>query len=964
MKGNIKIGIATLLVLLMALSTAGTASAASKSLTSGNVTIDFLNAKSTDTQEVTYDYGDTIKLDLVYPADSDSTQWLDIKDRDNANDRIKRYSLSTTGVDDISIPLSTYDPATNFTFHLYTSKNGGETVNTSDPSTLDGTTSPWLIYCEVVEPQISLSIDNPSVTVAKGDNVKFEGTITAPSYNWTLTGPYDKSAYFEWVASNSTAQGTLASDGESTYVSAKDHDIDVTIPTGVLLDAGGSTGTWEFEVWHEDDPDASASIEFKLAGVSVSAVTNKDTIQKGDSLTISGTTNIAETDSTYDQNQHGSNKVFIAVYNDTSAEEDNFVAGFWDNVDEDGTFSKDILFKLEWEADTTYQIDVIPMTIWNTSMYGSNPSSFSDVENRDWALNYDDTANYSVYYDDESLYVDVEEPEVKFQMDDLTFTRGESDISFKGTSSLPAGSSVYIPKSDLEDFVETTSWDSLPGTTKGALKAMVGTDGTWETKDVNVKDKASLGTYKIEAQIFDENDDKLNDDSVSIRIVKQELDASIDKTSVTKGGEITINGSTSVGSVFIFASETWLFDQEVTENPTETNYTDLSLGNDYEVPVDDDTFSKKLDVNTSADTGSYMLYVYAPSTTEYLNRAEDPQKIFSLTINDVAFTEVPETIKMVQGESKDLEFKVPESADNNVYVEFTFTGAGMKIDAKEYSQEFYQEPDDGVVELTLNPFWYDASDDQLTSDYRASGLTPQPSCKNGDWENLYLLPVGTYALEAELFYDATGDSIEEVKVPVQIIQPTLSVDMPSEVSLGDSLDITVETNRDDNYDGIYVVLDRGLTPVPQKVNTDENGTAIASFETLGLGMGSYKIYIRDTMNTISCDDEGIEDFYDWDPALEKSDWASDDMYTVKTVSVVQEAVTTPTPTPTEQPTETPTETPTEVPTEQPTETPTEVPTTPPTTATPTPTEGPETPGFEVFFAVAGLLAVAYLLRRR
>ena len=64
---------------------------------------------------------------------------------------------------------------------------------------------------------------------------------------------------------------------------------------------------------------------------------------------------------------------------------------------------------------------------------------------------------------------------------------------------------------------------------------------------------------------------------------------------------------------------------------------------------------------------------------------------------------------------------------------------------------------------------------------------------------------------------------------------------------------------------------------------------------------------------------------------------------------------TPTPTPTVTPTPTPTATPTPTPT--PTATPTPTPT---PTLTPTPTP----PGFEVVFAIAGLLAVAYLLRRR
>jgi len=81
--------------------------------------------------------------------------------------------------------------------------------------------------------------------------------------------------------------------------------------------------------------------------------------------------------------------------------------------------------------------------------------------------------------------------------------------------------------------------------------------------------------------------------------------------------------------------------------------------------------------------------------------------------------------------------------------------------------------------------------------------------------------------------------------------------------------------------------------------------------------------------------------------------------------------TTPTPTPTATATVTPGETPTPGPTATPTWSPTASPgatptSTPPVTESPAPTSSPEggIPGFEVGFAIAGLLAVAYLVLRR
>ena len=66
---------------------------------------------------------------------------------------------------------------------------------------------------------------------------------------------------------------------------------------------------------------------------------------------------------------------------------------------------------------------------------------------------------------------------------------------------------------------------------------------------------------------------------------------------------------------------------------------------------------------------------------------------------------------------------------------------------------------------------------------------------------------------------------------------------------------------------------------------------------------------------------------------------------------------TPTPTPTPTPTLTPIHTPTPLPTPTPV-------VIPPVTPTPSPSSTPAPPGFEAIFTIAGLLAVAYLLRRR
>ncbi|MGB2728516.1 MAG: PGF-CTERM sorting domain-containing protein [Halobacteriota archaeon] len=85
-----------------------------------------------------------------------------------------------------------------------------------------------------------------------------------------------------------------------------------------------------------------------------------------------------------------------------------------------------------------------------------------------------------------------------------------------------------------------------------------------------------------------------------------------------------------------------------------------------------------------------------------------------------------------------------------------------------------------------------------------------------------------------------------------------------------------------------------------------------------------------------------------------------------TVKVTQEVKLEPTPEITPEPTPSPSPTPTAFPSLTPTPTPTPTPLVAPSPspAAPTPTPTPPAPGFEAIFAIAGLLAVAYLVRRR
>jgi PGF-CTERM protein len=146
----------------------------------------------------------------------------------------------------------------------------------------------------------------------------------------------------------------------------------------------------------------------------------------------------------------------------------------------------------------------------------------------------------------------------------------------------------------------------------------------------------------------------------------------------------------------------------------------------------------------------------------------------------------------------------------------------------------------------------------------------------------------------------------------------VALDTIADVGIGEPLAVTGTTNREEGF--TIVVTAKGpkeLTPATVLV---KNGTFNATFDTTDAPTGMY---------TVEADD---------------GDGHTDEA-TVSIVTAVPTPVVSPTPTPVVSATPPPVATPTPTPEE-----------------TPTPT--PEPPGFEAVFAIAGLLAVAYLVLRR
>jgi len=155
---------------------------------------------------------------------------------------------------------------------------------------------------------------------------------------------------------------------------------------------------------------------------------------------------------------------------------------------------------------------------------------------------------------------------------------------------------------------------------------------------------------------------------------------------------------------------------------------------------------------------------------------------------------------------------------------------------------------------------------------------------------------------------------------IRVESAYVRLDPIASVGVGAPLVVTGTTNRREGF--TLILTARGpIELTPQTVRV-ENGTFEATFDTAGAREGVYNVKADD------------------------GDGHTDEA----TVNIGAAAPATPTPAPT---TPTPTAAPTPVPTPVPTAAPTPVP------ATPT----PEEPGFEALFAIAGLLAIAFLVLR-
>ncbi|MEM1671911.1 MAG: PGF-CTERM sorting domain-containing protein [Archaeoglobaceae archaeon] len=527
------------------------------------------------------------------------------------------------------------------------------------------------------------------------------------------------------------------------------------------------------------------------------------------------------------------------------------------------------------------------------------------------------------FADEDTVVFELVNGMVKISPDKTTVVRGDK-VKFTIITNLKVNSPVVFTIEDAR---------IIGGT--GSATETLRVDATGKAyKEITVAQTAPLTEYKFKAEIAGNVTD-----TISISVVKQTIELSADKTTVARGGEIRFTGTTTAERVYIFVNDNsttpFLFGGKAVPEILDSPITIDDNWMVYAVPDSNDRLDFKIEVNTRADAGTYYLYFYANVTPGTIDRASDPQKMFAIVVTDprIIKVDIPNVIPY-QGEVK-VKILTDPGKRENAYVTFVLEGPNVKARPGNFNLNDRLTIDsNNEVNFRLN----------LKSYYDGKNKALEPG--------LYVFTVRLYLADEET------DKVQKL-VEISTLKMDVKIE-PETIVVGDQIKVTIETSREGvaGYDHIWVTMVGANYKAIQKVTLDSSGKGSVTFETLGIADGTYKFFVRDTMGTIAQVTENYlaEELYDLDPAdtAARTYRAHDDLLVIKTVQILKEKPAVTTPPPTTPPVTTPEVTPTTPP-------PTPVETTPP--PTPTPAPGP-IPGFEAIFAIAGLIAVAYLLRKR
>ncbi|WP_202320781.1 PGF-CTERM sorting domain-containing protein [Archaeoglobus neptunius] len=552
--------------------------------------------------------------------------------------------------------------------------------------------------------------------------------------------------------------------------------------------------------------------------------------------------------------------------------------------------------------------------------------------------------------DEETAVFELVKPEVTLTADKYTVTRGDT-VTFTIDTNLKINSPVVFKIENNKSFCSGDP-DCVAEKTY-----YVDALGNVVIK-LDVSPTADLTDYKFTAEIPGLG----VSDEVRVTVVKQTLNITAEKTTAVRGESVRFTGSTSASVVYVYASDKGVFkigNTWVAELPSDTVLdTPDELNTSRVYPDSNDNLDFKVDVQVTSTAygdvspGTYYLYFYAPSNVtadgkqaNRIDKASDTQAIVAIVVTDPRIESVEIPSKIPYQGAVEVSILTAPGDKNNVIVTFKLEGSNVKADPSDFQlgSDLGHPDSNGYVNFTLDFKKY----------AEETGDTLEP---------------GLYVFTAKLKFVSSlgGDVVDTKDSLIEIVPQTLDVTIePTQPVVGDQIKVTVSTNREgkSGYDHIWVTMVGTNYKSVQKVTLNSKGVGTVTFETVGLAAGTYKFYVRDTAGTWDKDHDELyvpENLYNLDPAeaIAKIYNAQDDLLVVKTIQLLETAPTTTTAVPTTT-TAVPTTT-TAVPTT------TTVATTTTTAAVTTTTAGGQggIPGFEAVFAIAGLLAVAYLLRRR
>ncbi len=924
---------------------------------------------------VKFDYGAVIKVNILNVPDTTKDTIIRVVSA-TTGETVKSATVHGTGVAEIS----GLDPGT---YYLVIT-NDGVKMDTSDPTTwtsvsygtdfvelkntannmdikVEGASNvewignmPVYIQVKTARPVVEISLKNPRTPVVVGDmlvfKVKVSGVSGSYDVNYSLSGPYDESSLAGAISPGITAR----------LIAGKEYE--VKIDTTKLKNVSAGKYSFEVDVLSGNSIIAKKSIDLELVRPTVTAEVPSKVVLYS-SIKVKGTTNVAETNSEYDAGTP--NKVLVYVftpngtlirYNSTSG---NYELSPYKRSD----------INVETNADlnkTTTTADVMSDGTWEVlkdvkANYGTGSYEVDVVVVTDLTKINDPNFRGKATY-----YVIVEKPKISIELDRLVYAPGQS-IIIKGTTNLGDGYKIKIELSDPNLLVYDTVSKRLVGST---ITVYTDSDGNWQTSKFYINPDAEYKSYTITAEIVAYPSAT---DVATITVRKVAVEATLSVTKVTRNEEVILSGKAPTDTVFLFTDEKDVF-ENVGKMPATEKGTLSTLEPEYQpmvIKTSNGEFKVTLTVSKTADEGSYVLYVVASPDGRSFDLSKDPYTMISVIVLPIGVVKYPSEIKMVRGSEERVFIKVNAEPDSDIFVCYTLEGHGVKVTKaatptssgvsfghnNKFSKWNESENNTWWMYVDLYPY-YDIENHMLTDTW---------TCDKKD--TVKLLPTGVYKFGIHVYTRDPDSGIftetSEVTIPLIVEPVKLTVEVPTTVKKGDNLVIKIKENRKvtTSYDYIYVVLDTG-TKLRKftHVSLDKNGTATVLMPTADLDPGEYKLYVRDTMGT-ECGN--INDYYNIPPtdSYAKNYSADDDALWVGTVKIVEAAAVTTTVPPTTTVTTT-TVTTTTVPTTTTVAPTTTVAKTTTVVTTPPPTTTKKTPGFEAIFAIAGLLAITYLLRRR